>query len=261
MGGLAIYFEEEGLSTTEISLIRIHTERTQPPRALWVPFELGRPLGVPNDPAFQKRVMRAALALLDAEHGPVIADYPEDVPAATADASAMEGMVCPIEFPKLPDRSAPTSELGIALMQEADSLAPWYELAVSTRGRTTVGPSGLSIPDSVRYVAAFLENQSVACPRSDLAPGHALKLAYEDLKAYYGEAITLQSAYRTSKQVEDWLFNETVLGQALWRLREICRTSKDEYLQLLGRNSIVPDRQINPPRPELKDLSGLEISH
>ncbi len=65
MGGLAIIFEEEGLATTQISLIRIHTERTRPPRALWVPFELGRPLGVPNDKPFQTRVLTAALGLLD----------------------------------------------------------------------------------------------------------------------------------------------------------------------------------------------------
>ena len=48
---LAHFFEEEGLPTTQISLIRLHTEITKPPRALWVSFELGRPLGVPGDPA------------------------------------------------------------------------------------------------------------------------------------------------------------------------------------------------------------------
>jgi hypothetical protein len=249
------------LSTTEISLIRIHSERTNPPRALWVPFELGRPLGVPNDPAFQKRVMRAAFALLDAERGPILVDFPEDVPASNDTSAGMQGMVCPIAFPQVPDRTAPTSAIGIALLQEIDSLAPWYELAVSTRGRTTVGPSGLSIAAAGKYLAAFLDDQATASPRTDLARGHVLKLAYEDLKAYYAEAITLQNGYRTSKQVEDWLFNATVLGSALWRLRAICRASTDEYLQFLGRNSIVPDRQINPPKPELTDLSALAISH
>jgi hypothetical protein len=77
--------------------------------------------------------------------------------------------------------------------------------------------------------------------------GRVLKLAYEDLKSYYGESITAQPGYDTSKRVEDWLFNETVLGKALWRLRAICRDSDDEYFRYLGKNSIVPDRQINPP--------------
>ena len=34
------------------------------PRALWVPFALGRPLGSADDPEFQKDVMRAALGML-----------------------------------------------------------------------------------------------------------------------------------------------------------------------------------------------------
>jgi len=248
VGGLAIYFEEEGLATTQISLIRIHSERTRPPRALWVPFELGRPLGVPSDPAFQKRVMRAALALLDAESGPVLADYPEDVPATAAalDAEAMNGMVCPIDFPRPPDETAPASEVGIALMREIAALGPWYDLAVASRRRTTVGPSGLSIVQAGRYLAAFLEDQATRCPRDDMPAARVLKLAYEDLKAYYTEAVTMQPGYATSKRVEDWLFRETVLGGALWRLRAICQANESAPYGYLGRNSVVPDRQINP---------------
>jgi hypothetical protein len=220
-----------------------------PPRALWVPFELGRPLGVPNDPTFQKRVMMAAFALLDADSGPILTDYPEDVPetAEMLDEEAMTGMVCPIDLPTPPDASAPTSEIGMALMKEIASLAPWYDLAVRTRGRTTVGPSGLSIDAAAKYLAAFLDDQTTPPPRDDMPAGRVLKLAYEDLKSYYGESITAQPGYNTSKRVEDWLFNETVLGKALWRLRAICRDSDNEYHQYLGRNSIVPDRQINPP--------------
>jgi hypothetical protein len=234
------------LATTQISLIRIHSERTQPPRALWVPFELGRPLGVPNDAAFQKRVMRAAFALLDAEQGPLLKDYSEDVPATSADAGAMDGMVCAIDLPKPPDETAPTSEIGGALLKEVASLQPWYDLAVTMRGRTTVGPSGLSVVDAGKYLAAFLEDQATPCPRKDMPAPRVLKLAYEDLKAYYTEAITAQPGYNTSKRVEDWLFRETVLGKTLWRLRTLCRANDDEGYQFLGRNSIVPDRQINP---------------
>lgn len=249
MGGLAIYLEEEGLATTQISLIRIHSERTMPPRALWVPFELGRPLGVPNDATFQKRVLMAAFTLLDAKEGPILIDYPEDVPnqSGDLDEEAMTGMVCPIDLPRLPDATAPASEMGKALMKEIASLAPWYDLAVRTRGRTTVGASGVSVEDAAKYLSAFLEDQKVTLPRNDMPSGRVLKLAYEDLKAYYGEAITFQPGFGASKRVEDWLFKETVLGKALWRLRRICRASDDEYLRYLGRNSIVPDRQINPP--------------
>lgn len=77
MGGLGHYLEDEGIPTTQISLIREHTAAMRPPRALWVPFDLGRPLGVPGDAALQRRVILAALGLLEAERGPVLRDFQE----------------------------------------------------------------------------------------------------------------------------------------------------------------------------------------
>jgi hypothetical protein len=47
-----------------------------------VPFELGRPLDIPDDPIFQKRVLLAALKLLEAPEGSFIEDFPEDVPSS-----------------------------------------------------------------------------------------------------------------------------------------------------------------------------------
>ena len=59
--------------------MRENTERMQLPRFLWVPFELGRPFGAPNEPDFQRRVLRAALALLERDDGPVILeDFPDE---------------------------------------------------------------------------------------------------------------------------------------------------------------------------------------
>ena len=86
MSALGHYLEEEGVPTVAISLIRPQTENTKPPRALWVPFELGRPFGPPSDAAFQKRVILAALRLLERERGPVIIeDFPEDDPRERPD--------------------------------------------------------------------------------------------------------------------------------------------------------------------------------
>ena len=50
MSGLAKYFEEEGLATTLIALVRGQAEAVAPPRALWVSFPLGRPFGVADGP-------------------------------------------------------------------------------------------------------------------------------------------------------------------------------------------------------------------
>ena len=157
MGGLAHYLEEEGLATTQISLIRQQTENTKPPRALWVPFELGRPMGAPNDPEFQKKVLRAALELLDRDDGPVlIEDFPGEAPADMA-ASDGEGWFCPISLPPLPVDLLAGGGLKAAMDAEISGLNTWYGMALHQRGRTTVGLSGMSITEIADFICTFLD--------------------------------------------------------------------------------------------------------
>ena len=107
-----------------------------PPRALWVSFMLGRPFGVPNDAAFQARVLTAALRLLEAPSGPVLADYPEDAPASDDEA---QGVACPVSFAQAAD-SSPEA----ALVREVEALQPWHDRARERRGHSMVGLSKLS---------------------------------------------------------------------------------------------------------------------
>ena len=68
--------ERRGIATVALQLLRIVAEVVRPPRALWLPFPFGFPLGKPNDPSLQKRVLLDALGLL-AEPGPppVLRDF------------------------------------------------------------------------------------------------------------------------------------------------------------------------------------------
>jgi hypothetical protein len=75
VGGLAHFIEQEGIATTQVSLIREHTEKIKPPRALWVPYELGRPFGAPDNAELQFAILRSALGLLEQEKGPVLVDF------------------------------------------------------------------------------------------------------------------------------------------------------------------------------------------
>ncbi len=61
---IAAAIEREGISTVCISLLREVTSVIRPPRALFVPYPMGYPLGAPNDNALQRRIIDAALALL-----------------------------------------------------------------------------------------------------------------------------------------------------------------------------------------------------
>jgi hypothetical protein len=67
--------EYAGITTVSISLLREITEQIRPPRALFVPFPLGHPLGEPNNPELQTRIMRAAFALLPRTDIPVLETF------------------------------------------------------------------------------------------------------------------------------------------------------------------------------------------
>ena len=220
--------------------MREHSEAIKPPRALWVPFELGRPLGQPNDVEFQQRVLRACLGLLEANSGPVLEDYPEDVPADAAGGD-MTGMSCQIELPQPPSNE---SELTRSLLQEIGQIMPWYELAVNQRHRTTVGISELDIADAARFLIDFIEDSSTPSPRPEVEVGPMLKFACEDLKAFYSEAMSAQPGMSTSMAVESWLWSETVLGKLLWKFREENLDHPDAYTRYLAQRSLIPDRQI-----------------
>src|SRR5262245_38734752 len=97
---------------------------------------LGRPFGAPNAPDFQRKVLRSVLALFERAAGPVLEDFPDEAPAVQADAGEF---ACPVSFST---GGARDGDLVGAMLGEIAQLAPWYDLAVRRRGRTTVGISG-----------------------------------------------------------------------------------------------------------------------
>lgn len=237
MGALGHYLEGEGIPTAGFSLIRLHTEKIQPPRALWVPFELGRPLGVPNDPAFQTRVLRALLGLFDAKAGPILVDYPEDAPGTGP--SDMTGMACAIRF----DRPEAQETLESALLREIRELQPWYDLAFERRQRTTFGASRLSIETIATYLVQWQADPRPESPHANQTPEALLKLAAEDLKVFYFEALAGQPPPMSGRAAADWFWGETSAAKLFVALRERCIADSNPERQLIGRNLLVPREQ------------------
>ncbi len=69
--------EQQGITTVSLSLLKEITEKVRPPRALFVPYPLGYPLGAPNDSALQIRIIQAAFALLTRNDCPVFEVFQE----------------------------------------------------------------------------------------------------------------------------------------------------------------------------------------
>ena len=235
---LAHFLEKEGLPTTQISLIRLHTETIKPPRALWVPFELGRPLGIPNDPAFQKEVLLAALKLLEVPEGPVLEDFPKDVPVSNEQTTVL---ACPLNI-TIEDTSGDTEieKLCAAFKSEMMSMRPWYDVAIKKRGRTTVGISKLDLAAMSDFVCSFVESNVLENPRQDISLADELRFTIEDLKTYYFEAVTAQPGMEISsaRSLLGWFWGDTIAGKTLLAVAEVCVKSKDESLQRIGKGLI-----------------------
>jgi hypothetical protein len=234
VGALGHHLEEEGIATVGISLIRPQTENTKPPRALWVPFELGRPFGPPGDPGFQRRVLLAALRLLEREKGPVILeDFAEDDPRARPDPAWHP--------PALP---AAAGDLAERLEAEISDLRDAHRRWVEQHGRTTVGLSGLAISEAGRYVAEWVRGKSPPSPRKGYSAQLLMRFAVDDVKAYCLEAAAVGTARPSSRQLGDWFWNESAAGAAFHALREACLASEDERLELIAGNFIVPAARV-----------------
>ena len=75
VGLIAAAVERVGISTVSISLLRQVTEVIRPPRALFVPYPLGYPLGAPHNSALQHQIIAAALSLLKKTNVPLIEEF------------------------------------------------------------------------------------------------------------------------------------------------------------------------------------------
>lgn len=225
MSALSHFLESEGLSTTGISLVREHSEAMAPPRALWVPFALGRPLGAAGDAVFQHRIIAAGLALLDRPQGPVLEDFPEPAP----DDDPETPWACPIRFA----RATAGNDAAEMARAELARLVPWHELSMRRRGRTASGVSGLAIEPCLDFVIDAIE----AAGADDV---RRLKAAVEDLKAYYVEAITARPGALPASVADAMLWNESALGQLLRRLAVRGAGSGDPAMRFFANDSLVP---------------------
>lgn len=241
MGGLAHYIEQEGIPTTQISLIREHTVRMRPPRALVVPFELGRPFGAPDMPEFQRDVLLTVLNLLERNDGPMLEDYPHPQPGPPVD---MEGWSCPVNLAP-PQNDLNDSEKLIAdVKQEINLLRPWYDESVkNNQGRRLEPLTEFSPETIVDFVVKYLDDPSIENPIAHLHISQTLKHSLDDLKHFYFQAALARPGAVSDVQLGSWFYGETQAGQIVIKLRELLIHSEDPLLKRLGITRLIPYHQ------------------
>lgn len=225
-----------------IALVPQQAQNVAPPRVLAVPFEMGRPLGVPNDAAFQHRVLDAALGLLTRNEGSVFEIYTEEAPSAGTGAAS--GWSCPVTFTKSQD----STTLAQRVLDEIALLQPWYDKGRSQRGFTSVGLANLSLEDCVGLLSLLLADHATSKVPEEFSLGDysladAIKLAAEDLKAFYNEAATSQPGAASSQQIEDWYWGESNAGELVRAVKKATADHPDQALKITGQFLLVPHSQ------------------
>lgn len=226
--------EARGTPTVTIGLVRLHMEQTRPPRGLWVPFQLGRPLGEPEDAAFQHRVLRHALGLLERDAGPVILeDFPDD-PPNWRDTPAWQP-------PVLPEVPVPADPAGWAdaFARELAALRPAWDAARVRYRRSTVGLSGQLPADWPGFAARVLAGDLPTVP-SHATPALATRFLSDDIKAMYSEAAQAHGPPPASRQIEGWFWRATLAGKLLIALRDAAMRSENTALKTVGGRFFVP---------------------
>lgn len=241
MGALGHFLEAEGIPTTQISLIREHTEVIKPPRALWVPFELGRPLSRPLDTVLQRRVLLAALELFEAPGGPVLADFSDEGTGDTGNEDRESAVwACPVSFSAPAEDASDTEGLIDAFNQEVAELRNWHNAGLQKTGRTALvdfTPDG-----AAQLLSAYVLNGTATTAKADVPFAVALRLAAQDLKAFYFESVVARpaAAMPDSKTFNRWFWNETSAGRVLRAVKERCKDEPDPSLRMTGTMLLVP---------------------
>jgi len=106
--------------------------------------------------------------------------------------------------------------------------------------------SGLAPETAAEYVAAWLRGPPPDSPVADLSPVLCLRFAIDDLKAYALEAAVAASTQPSSRQLGDWLWNDTATGAAIRALRRQLADSADERAKLIATMFLVPALRVMP---------------
>lgn len=202
-----------------------------------MPFELGRPLGPPNDREFQRGVLVATLDLLQASQGPILDDYPLDAPARDDDQQAW---ACPVSFPREERALEGAERVTHSLLEEFAALRPWYERALGQSGGTSVGASGLELEGIAKLLGELFEPALPPSPRTDLPLADAIRLSVEDVKAFYFEAAAAQPGGASAAELHHWFWHDTQASDILREIGDRLSAMNDPGLKFTGEFFVVP---------------------
>ena len=210
MSTLAHVLEENGLATVSLGIIEKQLRSTAPPRGLFVDFPLGRPLGRPNDAAFQQRVIDHAFSLLEADE-PVVDNFLE---AIVDDGDVLSCTIPPIDDPDAHPAVA-----------EARGLRAAYNRTIA-RHDGRLGTYRVIGPDDVPSAIESFVRVAEGIPWKEAGiPGIPARVTM-DIRGYYeAAALSLADSASTGAapgafEATRWFLRETEAAKVILAARE-----------------------------------------
>ncbi|MCP4755380.1 MAG: hypothetical protein GY866_31335 [Proteobacteria bacterium] len=201
MSTLAHVFEAAGLVTLTLGSIRKQIESTAPPRGLFCDFPLGRPLGKPNEPEFQHRVLAHAFSLLQATE-PVLEEFPEVIKEDTG-----EVLACPLP---------PRDNEGLhPALNEVRGLRAAYDRALKQFGDRVGAGRTVSANEIEKALSAFVRvAEGTSWGEAEL-PGMPPRVA-QDIRAFYElAALGLSDHVPSAWSGAQWFYDCTEGGKVI----------------------------------------------
>jgi hypothetical protein len=123
----------------------------------------------------------------------------------------------------------------------------WYDIARTARNRSTSGVSGLDSEQIGILFADFHGGEIVDREVHGEKLADILRMAAEDLRASYLEAVSAQPGQSTSPNaLADWFWGETYAARVINKIRKRSLDMAAKDMRLAGELLLIPRNQIVP---------------
>ena len=189
------------------------------------PSTSATPWANPTTPTSSIRSSPPPWDTLDAESGPVLADYPEEagpigLPQASEVTASANG-----------DADKPLDAAG-----EITALRGYYERWQEQRGRTAVGVTGIPqrrFRGIIRFLEAYAERDDADMDErpADVSVPQFVRYCADDLKAFCYEARMAQRPDASETDIHTWFWGETAVGALIDSITQRLNATGDAKLQ------------------------------
>ena len=121
----------------------------------------------------------------------------------------------------------------------------WHNYVLSKNRRTSAGVSGLLPEAAAEFLVDFVRSEIVDINIGNFSLADGLRLAAEDLKAFYFVAVSARPELTDGLSLAEWFWGHTAAARVINEVRIISLKGESEEMQLLGKLHLVPENQLH----------------